>query len=152
MASETDRAGRLKVLPDLSLPGHPEVFAVGDIATLVDKNGVTVPGVSPAAMQMGRHAATIIAAECRGGGKSSAPRPAFAYWDKGTMATIGRSKAVAMVGRIKFSGFFAWLTWLFVHLVFLVGFRNRISVLLSWTYSYFTYKRGARVIFGVSKS
>jgi NADH dehydrogenase len=152
LGAEIDRAGRLKVLPDLSLSGHPEVFAVGDIAALVDKNGVTVPGVSPAAMQMARHAAVIIEAECRGGGKSSTPRPAFAYWDKGTMATIGRSKAVAMVGRIKFSGLSAWLTWLGVHLLFLVGFRNRLSVLLSWTYSYFTYKRGARLIVGPSKN
>ncbi len=148
---EADRAGRLKVLPDLSLPGHPEVFAIGDIATLVDRNGKAVPGVSPAAMQMARHAAAIIAAECRGRGKSTHPRPAFAYWDKGTMATIGRSKAVAMVGRIRFSGFFAWLAWLGVHLLFLVGFRNRLSVLLNWTYSYFTYKRGARLIVGLSK-
>jgi NADH dehydrogenase len=149
---ETDRAGRLKVMPDLSLPGHPEVFAIGDLAALVDKNGVSVPGVSPAAMQMARQAATIIAAECRGGGKSSAPRPAFAYWDKGTMATIGRSKAVALVGRMKFSGFVAWAAWLGVHLVFLVGFRNRLSVLLSWTYSYFTYKRGARLIVGTTET
>jgi NADH dehydrogenase len=152
LGTELDRAGRIKVLPDLSLPGHPEVFAVGDIATLVDKKGVAVPGVSPAAMQMARHAATIIEAECRGGGKSSTPRPAFAYWDKGTMATIGRSKAVAVIGRIKFSGFFAWLAWLGVHLLFLVGFRNRLSVLLSWAYSYFTYKRGARLIVGLSKN
>jgi NADH dehydrogenase len=151
LGTETDRAGRIKVLPDLSLPGHPDVFAVGDIAGLVDRNGLTVPGVSPAAMQMARHAATIIEAELRGGGKSSSPRPAFAYWDKGTMATIGRSKAVAMMGRIHFSGFFAWLAWLGVHLLFLVGFRNRLSVLLSWTYSYFTYKRGARIIFGMTK-
>ena len=148
---QTDRVGRLKALPDLSLPGHPEVFAIGDIATLVDKNGVTVPGVSPAAMQMARHAAVIIEAECHGDGKSSTGRPPFSYWDKGTMATIGRSKAVAVVGKIRFSGFFAWLAWLVVHLVFLVGFRNRLSVLLSWTYSYFTYKRGARLIVGLSK-
>lgn len=152
LGADVDRAGRLKVLPDLSLSGHPEVFAVGDIAILVDKNGVTVPGVSPAAMQMARHAAVIIEAECRAGGKSSAPRPAFAYWDKGTMATIGRSKAVAMMGRIKFSGLSAWLAWLGVHLLFLVGFRNRLSVLLSWTYSYFTYKRGARLIVGPPKN
>jgi len=152
VGAETDRAGRLKVSPDLSLPGHPEVFAIGDIATLVDRNGVTVPGVSPAAMQMARHAALIIAAECRGGGKSSTARPAFAYWDKGTMATIGRSKAVAMIGPIRFSGFFAWLAWLGVHLLFLVGFRNRLAVLLSWTYSYFTYKRGARLIVGLPKN
>jgi len=152
IGTETDRGGRLKVLPDLSLPGHPEVFAIGDIAALVDKNGVAVPGVSPAAMQMARHAATIIEAECRGAGRSSARRPGFAYWDKGTMATIGRSKAVSMVGRFRLSGYFAWLAWLGVHLVFLIGFRNRLSVLLSWTYSYFTYKRGARIIFGLPES
>ena len=145
---DLDRTGRVKVLADLSLPGYPEVFALGDMATLIDKNGVTVPGVSPAAMQMARQAVKIIEADCAGTKTPPAERPAFAYWDKGTMATIGRSKAVAMIGRIKFSGLFAWLAWLGVHLVFLVGFRNRLSVLLSWAYSYFTYKRGARIIFG----
>jgi len=143
---ETDRAGRLKVLPDLSIPGHPEIFAIGDIAALVDRNGVAVPGVSPAAMQMARHVAAIVSAECRG--LSPPPRPAFAYRDKGTMATIGRSRAVAKVGRLRFSGYPAWLAWLGVHLIFLIGFRNRLSVLLSWTYSYLTYKRGARLIVG----
>jgi NADH dehydrogenase len=145
---ESDRAGRVKVLPDLSLPGHPEVFAIGDMVVLVDKNGVTVPGVSPAAMQMGAHVARIIETGQRQGRVDVAKRPAFAYWDKGTMATIGRSAAVAHIGRLKFSGWPAWAAWLCVHLIFLVSFRSKLSVLMSWTYSYFTYKRGARVITG----
>jgi NADH dehydrogenase len=146
---ETDRAGRLKVLPDLSLPGHPEVFALGDIATLMGANGRAVPGIAPAAMQMGNHAAKVIGDELAGGGPGAARRAAFAYRDKGSMATIGRSKAVAVVGRLHFSGYPAWIAWLGVHLIFLVGFRNRLSVLIQWTYSYLTYKRGARVITGV---
>ena len=141
----TDRAGRIQVAPDLSLPGHPEVFALGDLATLVDRRGVTVPGIAPAAMQMGAFTARLIAAEIRGG---PGPRPAFAYRDKGTMATIGRSAAVAQIGRLRFSGWPAWIAWLGVHLIFLIGFRNRLSVLLHWTYSYWTYKRGARLITG----
>ncbi|HXB03016.1 MAG TPA: NAD(P)/FAD-dependent oxidoreductase [Opitutaceae bacterium] len=148
LSFELDRAGRAKVLPDLSLPGHPEVFAIGDMVVLVDKNGVTVPGVSPAAMQMGAYVAKIIETEQRQGRVDVAQRPAFAYWDKGTMATIGRSAAVAHIGKLKFSGWPAWAAWLFVHLIFLVSFRSKLSVLMSWTYSYFTYKRGARVITG----
>jgi len=140
-----DKAGRIEVKPDLSLPGHPEVFAIGDLARVLDKNGRPVPGVSPAAMQMGRHVARIVREEIRRG-TGPASRPAFHYWDKGTMATIGRSAAVAWIGKLKISGFVAWLTWLFVHLVFLIGFRNRLAVLLQWTYSYFAYKRGARII------
>lgn len=147
---DVDKAGRIKVSPDCSVPGHPEVFAAGDIASLVDKNGKTVPGVSPAAMQMAEHVAKIIEAEVKNGACPPAERPAFAYWDKGSMATIGRSAAVAMVGKLKFSGFLAWMAWLLVHLIFLVGFRNRVSVLFQWTYSYLTYKRGARIITGVS--
>jgi NADH dehydrogenase len=142
---ELDKAGRVKVNPDLSVPGLPGVFAVGDMAILLQENGKPVPGVSPAAMQEGRHVATIVEDEIDlGPGRS--PRPPFKYWDKGTMATIGRSKAVAEVGRFKFSGLLAWLTWLFVHLIFLVGFRNKIAVLMQWAYSYFAYKRSARII------
>jgi NADH dehydrogenase len=152
LGGELDRAGRIKVLPDLSLPGHPEVFAIGDMVSLVDKNGMTVPGVSPAAMQMGAYVAKIIEAEQRQGRVDVAQRPAFAYWDKGTMATIGRSAAVAHIGKLKFSGWPAWAAWLFVHLIFLVSFRSKLSVLMSWTYSYFTYKRGARVITGTKGS
>ena len=144
---ELDQAGRVKVNPDLSLPGHPEVFAIGDMALVPGGSGKPVPGVSPAAMQMGRHVARIIDRELdAGGGGSGSPRPAFKYFDKGTMATIGRSAAVAWIGRFKFSGWLAWLAWLFIHLIFLIGFRNRLAVLIQWTYSYFAYKRSARII------
>jgi NADH dehydrogenase len=142
---ELDKAGRVKVEPDLSLPGHPEVFAVGDMALVMNEKGGQVPGVSPAAMQMGRHVARLIEDEIDlGAGRS--PRPPFKYWDKGTMATIGRSAAVAWIGKLKFSGWLAWLAWLFVHLIFLIGFRNKIMVLIQWAYSYFAYKRSARLI------
>ena len=142
---ELDKAGRVKVTPDLSLPGHPEIFAIGDMASVLQTDGKPVPGVSPAAMQMGKHVAKIIEDEINAGTKPAA-RPAFKYWDKGTMATIGRSAAVAWIGRFKFSGLLAWLAWLFIHLIFLVGFRNRLAVLFQWTYSYFSYKRSARII------
>jgi len=141
---ELDRAGRVKVNPDLSLPGHPNVFAIGDMATVVEPNGKPVPGVSPAAMQMGRHVAEIISTELDG--PHSAVRNPFKYWDKGTMATIGRSAAVAYKGPIKMTGFIAWLAWLFVHLIFLIGFRNKLTVIINWIYAYFAYKRGARII------
>lgn len=141
---ELDRAGRIKVNPDLSVPGHPEVFAVGDIATVMQADGKPVPGVSPAAMQMAKHTARIIEDELEF--PEACSRPPFKYWDKGTMATIGRSAAVAQVGRFEFSGFPAWLAWLMVHLVFLVGFRNKIAVMFNWMYSYIAYKRGARII------
>ena len=150
LGGELDRAGRVKVLPDLSVPGHPEVFAVGDLISLVDANGVTVPGVAQGAIQTGRHVARLLTRELRGERFAPAGREPFAYRDKGNMATIGRSSAVAELGRVHFSGYPAWLAWLGVHLLFLVGFRNKLSVLLQWTYSYFTYRRGARVISGVS--
>jgi NADH dehydrogenase len=142
---ELDKAGRIKVNPDCSVPGHPEVFAIGDLAFLLQKNGQPVPGVSPAAMQMARHAARIIEDDLTLSFPKK-PRPPFHYWDKGTMATIGRSKAVAYSGPIKMYGFIAWLAWLFVHLVFLVGFKSKVFVFLQWVYSYFTYRRGARII------
>lgn len=145
---ELDRAGRVKVLPDLSLPGYPNAFAIGDLATVLDDDGKPVPGVSPAAMQMARHVAEIIRDDIEAQ-IPVARRERFKYWDKGTMATIGRSRAVAKVGAFEFSGYPAWLAWLFVHLVFLVGFRNRVAVLFNWAYSYLTYKRGARVITGL---
>ncbi|MDB6130022.1 MAG: ndh [Verrucomicrobiales bacterium] len=143
---ETDRAGRVKVAPDLSIPGHPSAFVIGDMANCVDKNGVNVPGVSPAAMQMARHVAEIIEDELLF--PQHRQRKPFGYWDKGTMATIGRSAAVAKVQDFEFSGFLAWLAWLFIHLIFLVGFRNKVAVFLQWVYSYFTYKRGSRIITG----
>ncbi|MDB6036235.1 MAG: FAD-dependent pyridine nucleotide-disulfide oxidoreductase [Verrucomicrobiales bacterium] len=147
---ELDRAGRIKVQPDLSLPGHPEVFAIGDLVLSLGDKGKPVPGVSPAAMQMGKHVASLIEEEVTSGPVPPEDRTPFEYWDKGTMATIGRSKAVAKIGHFEFSGFTAWLAWLGVHLIFLVGFRNKIAVLFQWAYSYFTYKRGARLITGLS--
>ena len=140
---ELDRAGRVKVNPDLSLLGHPEVFAIGDMALVLEENGKAVPGVSPAAMQMAQHVAQIIDDELNG---KAGTRAKFKYWDKGSMATIGRSKAVAVVGKIKLTGFVAWMAWLSLHLLFLIGFRNKLIVLIQWVYSYFTYKRGARII------
>ena len=126
------------------------MFALGDMTALTDRNGRVVPGLSPAAIQMGLHAAKVIARELTAGKREPAQREAYAYHDKGSMATIGRSKAVAMIGRFHFSGFSAWAAWLGVHLIFLIGFRNKLSVLLQWTYSYLTYRRGARVITGVT--
>ena len=145
---ELDRAGRIKVLPDLSLPGHPNAFAVGDIVSIMQNDGAPVPGVSPAAIQMAQHIAEIIRDDI----ESQIPlerREPFNYWDKGTMATIGRSRAVAKIGHFEFSGYPAWLAWLFIHLIFLVGLRNKISVLFNWAYSYVTYKRGSRLITGM---
>jgi NADH dehydrogenase len=142
---ELDKAGRVKVNPDLSVPGRREAFAIGDMALVLQENGRPVPGVSPAAMQMARHVARIIDNELALG-VGRAPRPAFEYRDKGTMATIGRSAAVAMIGKLKMSGWPAWLAWLFIHLIFLIGFRNKLFVLMQWTYSYFMYKRSARII------
>lgn len=146
---ELDRAGRVKVEPDLSLPGHPEVFALGDLALVRREDGSPVPGVSPAAMQMARHVARLLERELETPSAPVPSRPAFRYRDKGTMATIGRSAAVAQLGRLEFNGFLAWLAWLLVHLIFLIGFDNKLGVLLQWLYSYCTYGRGARIITGL---
>jgi NADH:ubiquinone reductase (H+-translocating) len=145
LGCELDRSGRVKVNPDLSLPGHPEIFAIGDMALVLNSDGKPVPGVSPAAMQMGKYVAKIIEAALNAGANPP-PRMPFKYWDKGTMATIGRSAAVAQIGKIKLAGYPAWLAWLFVHLIFLVGFRNRTAVLFQWAYSYFSNRRSARII------
>jgi len=145
LGAPTDRAGRVLVKPDLSIPVHPEIFVIGDAASLHDSQGNPVPGVSPAALQGGQYVARLLEDELDG-----RPRRApFAYWDKGSMATIGRSAAVAKIGPLEFSGYPAWLAWLFVHLIFLIGFRNRVAVLWQWFYSYLTYKRGARIITGL---
>lgn len=144
--AERDRGGRLKVLPDLSIPGHPDVFAVGDLVNMNDKDGQAVPGVAPAAMQMGKHAAKLVRGHFTKGPQPPEQRAAFDYWDKGSMATIGRKRAVAWVGRFKISGFFAWVAWLGIHLMFLVTFRNKLSVLMQWCYSYLAFRRGARII------
>jgi NADH dehydrogenase len=136
-----DRAGRVLVNPDCSIPGHPEAFAVGDIAHFKGEDGQPLPGVSPVAMQQARWTARNITRRLAG----AEPEP-FRYFDKGIMATIGRSHAVAQTGRLRLSGGLAWLAWLFVHLWYLVGFKNRVFVFLSWIWSYMIYRRGARLI------
>jgi NADH dehydrogenase len=146
MSVEIDRAGRIKVKPDLSIPDYPEVFAIGDIAFITNKDGTPVPGVSPAAIQMGQYVAKTIETELADVNLRPDQREPFKYWDKGTMATIGHSHAVAMIGPVKFSGFFAWLTWLLVHLLFLVGFTNKVTVVIRWVWAFFTRRQGARII------
>ena len=143
---DIDRAGRIKVNPDLSIPGHPETFAIGDIAFILKKDGTPVPGVSPAAIQMGQYVARTIEAELADPHMRTDQREAFSYWDKGTMATIGHSRAVAMIGWFKCSGFLAWLLWLAVHILFLVGFTNKLTVVIRWVWAFFTRRQGARVI------
>ncbi len=137
-----DRAGRVLVEPDLSVPGHPEIFVIGDLA-FAQSGGKPVPGVAPAAIQEGKHTANNIAREIRG-----LARLPFRYRDKGSLATIGRAAAVADLGRLKFTGFIAWIAWLVVHIFYLIGFRNRVLVLLEWAWSYLTTERGARLITG----
>ncbi|HMJ09107.1 MAG TPA: NAD(P)/FAD-dependent oxidoreductase, partial [Pyrinomonadaceae bacterium] len=138
-----DKAGRVFVEPDLTIPGFTNIFVIGDMASLKQENGEPVPGVSPAAMQMGTNAAQNIIRDIKG-----EPRKNFRYVDKGTMATIGRSKAIADIRGWKFSGFIAWLMWLFLHVFFLIGFRNRLSVMLEWFWAYLTRERSARLITG----
>ncbi|ACB76154.1 NAD(P)/FAD-dependent oxidoreductase [Opitutus terrae] len=147
LGAPLDRTGRVRVQSDLSIAGRPEVFVVGDLAVAIDDNGEPVPGVSPAAIQMGAHVARTITAEMHSGEAAPAStREPFRYRDKGAMATIGRSRAVARIRQWEFSGAAAWLLWLCVHLLFLIGFRNKIAVLIQWVYSYVTYRPGARVI------
>jgi NADH dehydrogenase len=148
-----DRAGRVLVEPDLSLPGHPEVFVIGDLAALKDASGKMLPGVAPVAILEGRYVAKLIrrsveAARASREALEPAPRKPFHYFDKGSLATIGRAAAIAQFGKIHISGFMAWLAWLFVHILFLIGFRNRMLVMIQWAWSYFTYERGARLITG----
>lgn len=138
-----DRAGRVIVNPDCSVPGQPDIFVIGDLAHF-EQDGVVVPGVAPAAMQQGRYLARLLRARIDG---KPAPPP-FRYHDKGSMATIGRAAAVAHFGRIRFNGFLAWLTWLFVHLMYLVGFENRVVVFLKWAFLYITFNRNALLITG----
>ena len=138
-----DRAGRVKVERDLSIPGAPEVFVIGDLAAIDDEQGRPIPGLAQPAIQGGRHAARQILRTLRG-----EAREPFHYFDKGTLATIGRNAAVAQIGRIRSEGFFAWLLWLLVHIVMLIGFRNRVLVLAQWAWTYLRYERGARLITG----
>ena len=164
LGTSVDRAGRVLVQPDLTVPGHRDVFVIGDLAALKDAQGKLLPGVAPVAMQQGRFVAKIIREELksrsisaagvptltrssREGGNSDS-RPVFQYWDKGSLATIGRAAAVAQFGKLHISGFIAWLSWLFIHILFLIGFRNRLLVFIQWAWSYVTYERGARLITG----
>src|SRR5688500_5285531 len=139
--TETDRASRIKVLDDCSIPGHANVFVVGDMASIEMAPGQLVPGVAPAAIQAGEHAARMVMADLVG-----EPRQPFVYVDKGTMATIGKSRAVGKIGRITLTGRIAWLAWLLIHVYQLIGFRNRLAVLFNWAWNYMFSKRGARLI------
>ncbi len=144
LGAETDRAGRVKVNPDLSLPGHPNIFVAGDLASLLQPNGKPVPGVAPAAKQQGRRAADNVARLVRG-----EPPVRFKYRDKGSLAIIGRNRAVAQIGRLRFSGTLAWLAWLTVHLAYLNGFRNRLMAVIDWFLMYLTSRRSVRLISGL---
>jgi NADH:ubiquinone reductase (H+-translocating) len=136
-----DSVGRVKVQPDLSIPGHPEVFVIGDLAECMNQAGKPLPGLASVALQQGRHAARNILRLCRG-----APSEPFRYVDRGTLATIGRAAAVANFGALKLSGFLAWVVWIFVHIFLLIGFRNRVVVLLNWAWAYLSLQRSARLI------
>jgi len=143
LGAPTDRAGRVLVNPDLSVADQPNVFVIGDLATLKDAQGNLLPGVAPVALQQGSYVAKVIGDDLR-----NKPRKNFDYFDKGNLATIGRAAAVAQFRKLHISGYFAWLAWLFIHIFFLIGFRNRIIVLIQWAWSYLTYERGARLITG----
>ncbi len=140
-AFERDRQGRIVVQPDLSIAAFPEICVAGDLCALKSKDGRPLPGIAPVAMQQGRHFAKLIQADL-----NNKPRPEFQYVDKGQMATIGRSCAIAQVGKAHLTGFPAWMAWLIVHIYFLTGFRNRLFVILSWTWSFLSFRRGARLI------
>ena len=141
LGAPTDKVGRVIVNDDLTIPGHPEVQVIGDLANFTHQAAQPLPGISPVAMQQGRHAARNVLAMIQG----RKPQR-FRYWDKGTMATIGRNKAVADLRFVHLSGLPAWLAWLFVHIIFLVGFRNRLLVLFQWAWAYLTFDKGARLI------
>lgn len=138
----TDRGGRITPDPDLSVPGHPDIFVAGDLVSMKDSEGKMVPGVAPAAVQMGTHIAKILTSQASGENK----RPAFRYFDKGMMAIIGKNYAVVKTDKFELQGFIAWLAWLFVHIAFLIGFRNKLSVLLGWAYAYVVNTPEARII------
>jgi NADH dehydrogenase len=140
LGAPLDRAGRVLVGPELTVPGHDDVYVVGDLAH-IEEDGSLVPGVAPAAIQQGEQTARNIIADLEG-----RPRRPFYYVDKGMLATIGRGAAVGKIGRLKFTGYVAWLLWLFVHILFLIGFRNRLIVMIQWAWSYITFDRGARLI------
>ena len=138
---ETDRSGRIVVEPDLSIKGFPYIFAAGDQSVFLHQTGKPLPGTAPVAMQQGRYLASLIRGESVG-----KPRTPFHFFDKGQMATIGRSRAVVETGKFKFAGFTAWMVWLLVHIYYLTGFKNRTLVVMQWAWSYLTFRRGARLI------
>ena len=142
-----DRAGRVVVEPDLSLPGHPEIHVIGDLANFSHQGGQPLPGLAPVAMAQGRYVARLIRRKLRG-----QPLQPFHYLDKGNLATVGRNKAVAQFGRVHIAGFLAWFVWVFVHLMYLVEFENRLLVFVEWVYNYVTRNRGARLITGTNRS
>ncbi len=142
---DVDRGGRVSVAPDCSIPGHPDHFIIGDMMSLKESDGKPLPGVAPVAMQQGDYVADVIDRRVRG----KSPRAGFKYWDKGSMATIGRARAVVEMGRIRFGGFIAWLAWLFVHILYLARFENRALVLFQWFFNYLTRNRAARLITGM---
>ena len=146
LGAPTDRAGRVIVQPDLSIPDHPNVFVNGDLADVKTEKGLPVPGVAPAAIQMGTYTAKTIIGDLK-----NHPRKPFAYWDKGTLATIGRNSAVGDLGVLHLTGFLAWMAWGFIHIYFLIGFRNRIRVMADWVWQYLTFRRGTRLITGESE-
>lgn len=146
LGSRHDEVGRVVVNDDLTVEGHPNVFVIGDLAHAKDSNGNPLPGLAPVAIQQGRYVGRLIATEVEGASSSS--REPFEYFDKGQMATIGRRRAILESGGLQMTGTFAWLGWLFVHIMYLNGFRNRLFVFLSWAWSYATYSRGARLIVG----
>jgi NADH dehydrogenase len=149
LGAPRDPSGRVEVLPDLSIPDHPEVFVIGDLAKMTMADGTQVPGVAQGALQGGRHVAKLIAAEVRAAaGPDKPPRPAFRYHDKGNMATIGRAEAVIATKHFARHGLLAWLLWWVVHIAALVGFRNRILMMFHWGWSWLTFKRGVRLITG----
>jgi len=147
LGAASDRAGRVKVEPDLSVPGHPDIFVIGDATAAVDADGKPLPGVAPVAKQQGQYVAKLLTARVHG-----KAQPPFRYRDFGSLATIGRKRAVAQIAGFKVSGFPAWLLWSLAHIYFLIGFRNRLAVALHWLWNYITFQRGTRLITGISGS
>jgi NADH dehydrogenase len=142
LKAEVDRAGRVKVLPDLSVPDHPNIFVIGDTASAM-QDGKPLPGVAPVAMQAGRYVASVIIQDVQHPQREHAP---FRYHNKGNLATVGRSFAVLEIGKLRLTGFIAWVLWLIIHIFYLIGFRNRFLVFFQWTWAYLTFQRGTRLI------
>src|SRR5262249_28374165 len=145
LAAEVDRAGRVKVASDLSVPGHPDIFVIGDTALALGLDGKPLPGVAPVAKQQGQYVADLLIARQKG-----EARPSFRYRDFGRLATIGRSRAIVQMGRLHLTGFIAWVLWSVAHIYFLIGFRNRLAVAMNWLWNYVTFQRGTRLITGIS--